>query len=190
MKIRTLSTALLGLAAFCLAPAASQAAVTVIGSGPAQLCYDGAENGGEPMEYITYCNQALNTILSDRDRAATYINRGVLKLSLSESHSAIDDFNAGLALDPDLGEGYVDRGAAQIALKQFDAAIKDIDKGLALGAKQPEIAYYDRAMANEAIGDINGAYKDYQQSLAAQPNFTPASDELKRFKVVRKVSGT
>lgn len=84
----------------------------------------------------------------------------------------------------------MDRGAALIALKEYDAAIKDIDKGLSLGAKQPEVAYYDRAMANEAIGDIPGAYKDYQQSLAAQPDFTPASDELKRFKVVRKTSGT
>lgn len=87
MNIRTFSTALLGsLAAIAFMPAAAQAAVTVIGSGPAQLCYDGAENGGDPMEYITYCNQAINSILSPRDRAATFINRGVLKLALAEAH--------------------------------------------------------------------------------------------------------
>src|SRR5438309_1211434 len=64
----------------CALPKSANAAVTVIGSGSAQLCYDGAENGGSASEYLFYCNQALNSWLSTHDRAATYINRGVLRL--------------------------------------------------------------------------------------------------------------
>jgi tetratricopeptide (TPR) repeat protein len=190
MNIRTLSIVLLGSVAVVAASGSAQAAVTVIGSGPAELCYQGAENGGEPRDYIAFCNQALGGLLTTRDRAATFINRGVLKLSLSESNAALDDFNSGLTIDATLGEGFVDRGAALIALKRFDDAIKDIDRGLTLGAKQPEIAYYDRAMADEALGNIPAAYNDYQQSLAAEPGFSLASDELKRFKVVKKSDGT
>lgn len=191
MNIRSLSMIFLGSVSMALAaPQMAQAAVTVIGSGPAELCYQGAENGGDPREYIQYCTQALGSVLTTRDRAATFINRGVLKLALAESNSALDDFNTGLSIDDSLGEGYVDRGAALISQKRFADAIKDIDKGLSLGAKQPAIAYYDRAMADEALGNIPGAYKDYESSLAAEPDFTLASDELKRFKVVRKTDGT
>jgi len=184
MNIRTFSIVLLGSVA-AIASGPAQAAVTVIGSGPAELCYQGAENGGDPKEYIAYCTQALGGILTTRDRAATFVNRGVLKLSLSESNAALDDFNAGLGIDDSLGEGYVDRGAALIGLKRYDDAIKDIDKGLTLGAKQPEIAWLDRALADEARGDTLAAYHDTQQALAVQPDYTRASDNLKRFKVTK-----
>ncbi len=169
---------------------AAQGAITVLGPGPSQLCYDGAENGGDPLVYIIDCNQALAGALSVRDRAATFINRGVLELSQNENNAALADFNSGLAINAGLAEGYVDRGAALIAQKQYAVAITDIDKGLALGAKEPQVAYYDRAVADEALGDIPGAYKDYKQALAAEPDFTRASDELKRFKVVSKPDGT
>lgn len=165
-------------------------AVTVIGAGPASLCYDGAENGSDPGQYITYCNDALGGYLSVRDRAATFINRGVLRLDLNEASAALGDFDAGLGLDPDLGEGYIDRGASLIMQKEYAEALKSIDKGIGLGARRPALAYFDRAIAHEGLGDIPAAYKDYQQALVVQPDFTMASDELKRFKVVRKTTGS
>lgn len=177
-------------ALFALAPHSASAAVTVIGSGPATLCYEGAESGGDPGEYIWYCNQALNTVLSIHDRAATYINRGVLRLGLNESTAALADFDAGLGIDPSLGEGYIDRGASLIMKKEYAEALKSIDKGLGLGARRPALAYFDRAIAHEGLGDIPAAYKDYQQALVVQPDFTLASDELKRFKVVSKAAGS
>ncbi len=176
--------------AIALTSRPANAAVTVIGSGPAQLCYDGAENGNDPGEYITYCNQALRTVLSVRDRAATFINRGVLRLALNEVNPALADFDAGLGLDSSLGEGYVDRGASLIEKKEYAEALASIDKGLALGARRPALDYFDRAIANEGLGNIPAAYKDYQQALVVQPNFTMASDELRRFKVVRKTTGS
>lgn len=166
------------------------AAVTVFGSGPAELCYEGAEYGASPDDSIIFCNEALAGFLSTHDRAATFVNRGVLRLSLNEAETALGDFNAGLAIEPELAEGYVDRGASLIEKKQFAQAVADIDKGLSLGAKRPSLAYYDRAIADEALGDVNSAYKDYQQALVLQPDFTLAAVELKRFKVVRKTVGS
>ena len=71
-----------------------------------------------------------------------------------------------------------------ILYRKYDDALKDIDKGLSLGAKKPQIAYYDRAIADEALGDIRGAYEDYKKAVEIDPNFTLAADELARFKVV------
>ena len=179
---------LLAGAAFIALGGSANAAVTVIGPGPAQLCFTGADEGGDPLMYTVYCNQALAGSLSDSDRAATFVNRGVLRLAEGTSEAARADFDAGLAINPQLGEGYVDRAAALIREKRYTDALADIDKGLSLGAKRPEVAYYDRAVCDESMGDIQTAYKDYKQALTAQPSFTPASEQLKRFKIVTRDS--
>jgi tetratricopeptide (TPR) repeat protein len=190
-RLPSFSSLLIGTLAVAIAVPSAQAAVSVFSSnGTAKLCYDGAESGSDPGAYIFYCDQALNTSLSSHDRAATFINRGVLRLALREVNFALNDFNAGLAIDPDIGEGYIDRGASLIEKRQFAEAIENIDKGLALGAKRPGLAHFDRAIAYEALGNLRAAYDDYQQAVVLQPDFTQASDELKRFKVVRKPVGS
>lgn len=191
MRLPSLCSLVVGTLAVATLVPSAQAAVSVFGaSGTAKLCYDGAEAGSDPGAYLFYCDEALNTSMSPHDRAATFINRGVLRLALNEVNFALADFNSGLAIDGTIGEGYIDRGASLIEKKQFEEAIRDIDKGLALGAHRPGLAYYDRAIAHEALGDLPAAYKDYQQAVVLQPDFTMASDELKRFKVVRKPIGS
>jgi tetratricopeptide (TPR) repeat protein len=71
-------------------------------------------------------------------------------------------------------------------LQDFAGAVADISKGLELIANKPEIAYYDRAIANEALGNIRDAYIDYKKALEIRPDFALASEQLARFKVVRK----
>lgn len=178
----------IGFVALLAAPSA-EAAISVIGGGPAELCYQGADNGQRPEDFIMSCDMALAGSLSDADRAATYINRGVLWMAMSRYDAAAQDFQKGLAINDKAGEGYIDLGATQIAHKRFADAIANINKGLALGAKQPQVAYFDRAMADEGLGNLQAAYDDYRQALAIAPDFTLASDELKRFKVVEKPSG-
>jgi tetratricopeptide (TPR) repeat protein len=190
MDTRLLRALCIGLIAGTVSAGGAHAAVTVIGSGSAQLCYRAADQGGSPREGIAYCNDALGGALTPEDRAATYVNRGVLELAMLRINAAQDDFNAGLAINANLGEAYVDRGATLIAQKRFAEAIVDINKGLALNAKEPHIAYYDRAVADEALGNLKAAYDDYRQALIAQPDFKLASEELKRFKIVEKPPGT
>jgi tetratricopeptide (TPR) repeat protein len=189
MSNRLLTALCVGVFACSLPAGGALAAVTVIGSGSAQLCFQAADSGRSQREGIGYCNDALVGPLTKDDRAATYINRGVIELNLMKVTAAQDDFNAGLAINGNLGEGYVDRGATLIAQKKFADAILDINKGLSLGAKEPHIAYYDRAVAEEGLGNLKAAYDDYRQALIVQPDFTRASDELKRFKIVEKPSG-
>jgi len=186
MNIRLLSAAVACAALFA---SSADAAITVIGPGPAQICYQAAEMGGSPSDYIAYCNEALAGVLTNDDRAATLINRGVLRLSVNDYDAAAADFRNGLSLNASLGEGYVDLGAVLIARKQYADAILNINKGLKLGTKKPHLAYYDRAMADEAVGNLQAAYDDYRQALQLQPDFTRASDELKRFKIVDKPDG-
>jgi tetratricopeptide (TPR) repeat protein len=170
----------------CLAAGSAQAAVTVLGNGVARSCYEYAEFGGNPLDGATTCTFALEqTTLSVRDRAATYINRGILHSRKDEAEAALNDYNQGLALDASLAEGYVDRGAVMIVLRRFDDAVSEIDKGISLGANRPQIAYYDRGIADEALGNIRAAYEDYKKATEIQPDFKLAVDQLSRFRVVR-----
>src|ERR1700750_49937 len=96
MNIRMLSLAL-GCSALFFSSA--QAAITVIGPGPAQICYQAAEMEASASDYMTYCNQALASVLDNDERAATFIHRGVLRLSVNDFDSAATDFKSGLALN-------------------------------------------------------------------------------------------
>jgi tetratricopeptide (TPR) repeat protein len=173
-------------AACIVAAGSARAAVTVLGPGPAQECFKIAEEGGDAREGVERCTFALQqSPLSSSDRAATFVNRGVLRLSLHQDVEAFADINSGIAIEPDLGDAYVDRGAAAISLGQYDDALKDLTKGIALGPHRPQVAYYDRAIVYEHNGDIRSAYEDYRRALDVAPDFGPAAIELKRFRVVK-----
>ena len=188
MKLRNLSVVFVGLAGIgILAALPAGAAVTVMGKGLAQSCYQAAEFNLNPGDGIAACSTALDEqALTPHDRASTYVNRGILRARLADTKGAGDDYDMAIGLMPDLAEAYIDRGANFITLKNYRKALADLDKGLALGAKQPEIAYYDRAMANESLGDIRAAYEDYKKAVAIEPHFTLAIEQLRRFKVVRR----
>jgi tetratricopeptide (TPR) repeat protein len=168
------------------AGSSSQAAVTVLGNGVAHSCYEFAEYGGNPMDGVQTCTFALDqTTLSVRDRAATYVNRGILRARKDDSDGALADYDRGLDIDAGLAEGYVDRGTVMIELRRYDDALTDIDKGISLGAERPQIAYYDRGIADEALGNIRAAYEDYKKASEIEPGFKLAVDQLSRFRVVR-----
>ena len=77
MKIRAIPLAVIATLA---AASWAQAAVTVLGNGVAHSCYQFAEYGGNPTDGMNTCTFALEqTTLSVRDRAATYVNRGILR---------------------------------------------------------------------------------------------------------------
>ncbi|HUB84980.1 MAG TPA: hypothetical protein VL971_04755 [Rhizomicrobium sp.] len=183
-KLTALILGGLGLSFFAV-PA--DAAISVIGSSISEACYHAAEFGSEIGEGIATCDRALEqTPMTNHDRAATLINRGILRSRNGDAQGALYDYNRGLELDASLGEGYVDRGAAEIVLHSFDDALADINKGIALNANRLEIAYYDRAVVDEALGNVRGAYADYKKAVELVPTFQLANDQLMRFKVVRR----
>jgi len=188
MTLRRLIVYASGIAAAgVIAALPASAAITVMGSGLAQACYKAAEFNGDPRTAVAECTKALEQqALTPADRAATYINRGILRARSDDTDGALADYDTGLRINPQLAEGYIDRGATYIVLKRYEQALADIDKGLSLGTKKPHIAYYDRAIVHEAQGNIRAAYEDYKKAVALAPDFQLAIEQLHRFKVVRK----
>jgi tetratricopeptide (TPR) repeat protein len=174
----------------CLFAAASAtAAVSVMGNGLGASCYQAAEFGKDARSALETCTLAIEQEpLSITDRAATYINRGILRSRLGDDNAALRDYNEGIGLDSNHGEGYIDRGATYIVLQRYDDAMNDLNKGIAMGAHKPHIAYYDRAIVDEAVGNVRAAYQDYKKAVELEPDFALASEQLTRFKVIRKDS--
>lgn len=175
-----------GIATFAAAGSA-QAAVTVIGGGLAQACSQAAIGGEDDPKFQELCTLALETeFLNSRDRAGTYVNRGVLKLRKADYPDASRDFNLALKLQPKLGEAYVNRGASFIGQKRYAESLPDINKGLELGVGEPAKAYYNRALAYEGLEDAKSAYFDYQKALEMSPDWAAPKEQLTRFSVSRR----
>jgi tetratricopeptide (TPR) repeat protein len=163
---------------------AAQAAVTVIGGALATQCSDAAVNGETDFRFEQICTQALEgELLARRDRAGTFVNRGIIKLRRNEYAGAIRDFNFGIMAFPDLGEAYVNRGAAYIGAKRYPEALADLNKALELGVQEPQKAYYDRGLAHENLDDPVSAQLDFQKALELAPDWTLVKVRLRRYGV-------
>ncbi|MGD0192935.1 MAG: hypothetical protein ABSD74_19530 [Rhizomicrobium sp.] len=186
-------TVILTGAALVIAAAASvtesDAAVTVLGGGLARSCFEYAEFGGETTEGIATCTTAIEeTALAGKDLAATYINRGILKSRSDRPELALEDYDKGISIDANLGEAYVDRGVVMIVMQRYEEALTDIDKGIAIGFDRMQIAYYDRSIADEALGNIRAAYEDCRKAVELQPDFAIAQQRLTRFRIIHNSS--
>jgi tetratricopeptide (TPR) repeat protein len=176
--------AALGTLAAAATAVPAQAASTVLGAGPARACFEAAASGLTGPSALADCDTAISGQgLSAKDRTATIVNRGVLRLLRKEPMQALADFEFALRMDPTLGAAHVNRGAALVMLGRFDEAIAALDRGLALGTQDPHEAHFNRALAYERKGDAAAAYRDFRQALALQPDWAPAATELARYRV-------
>jgi tetratricopeptide (TPR) repeat protein len=170
--------ALLGLVA---ASGEANAVVLVLGGGAGSKCYATAEFG-DPFQAFDICTKALSdSEISVRDRAATYINRSVVRLRVHDWNGALGDTDLAISRVATLGEAYVNRGAALLNLNRPQDALADLNKAITIGLDKVHLAYYNRGLAKEKLNDPRGAYADYKKALDLDPTFTTAADELKRF---------
>jgi tetratricopeptide (TPR) repeat protein len=179
------------LAVTILGALPAQAATTMIGDRPAIACAKAAA-AQQPGAHISapsnrvalgHCNAALRDKLRPSDRTATLVNRGIINAAMGRNDAALADYNDALARAPELPDAYLSRGAALMQLGRHQDAKADFDRALALNTDRAAIAYFNRGMANEKLGALPAAYRDYRQAQALAPDFKQAGIELARFQV-------
>ena len=186
------------LATIFLTEPAFADAVVVLGDGPERMCYFSAKTGIDSIGGLDHCNAALNTsVLIQHDRAATYVNRGVIEQKMGRIDAAMADYNECLRMLPEQPDAYINRGVAWMIQGKFDVALADIEKGISIGSSEPALAYFDRAIVYEKMSSaapegaqrqayLQKAYADYQRAMKEAPGFTAASNALARFRIVPK----
>jgi len=182
MKIRYAAAAI--SASFALAGGAS-AQVFVIGTGLGAECYNKTQSSyASSKDAEDTCSRALREeAMTAKNRAATFVNRGVLRMRDGRYDQALSDYASAKRLQPELAEAFLNEGAALIYQQQFEAALVPLNKSLELGIKEEFAAHYNRAIARENSGDVPGAYADFKRALELRPDWELAKNQLDRFEV-------
>lgn len=167
-----------------LAPAAT-AQVTVIGGGLARDCYEAAKYGLlTQVAAEELCTRALeHEALNLTNRAATFTNRGVLRMRQGKLDAALSDYAASKRISPNSGPTWLNEGAAYILKQDYNSALVSLDKAIELDSSDLYAAYYNRALARERTGDVEGAYYDFLKSKELNPDYKPTDEQLARFTV-------
>ncbi len=160
----------------------TKGARTMVGAPDSVRCAAAAADQIIDEEAMGACDRAVTTErLSRPNRIATLINRGAIHLRRHEGDAALADFDAVVALAPRNAEAHLNRGAALVMVDRPGPAVAAITTALTLGVSAPHKAYFNRAAAREKMGDVRGAYEDYNTALTIQPDWGVAEAELARF---------
>lgn len=164
---------------------AAQAQVTVIGGGLARDCYEAVKYGlmkNAAAEEV--CTRALeHEAMNVSNKAATYTNRGVARMRQGNFDSALTDYAASKRMSPESGPTWLNEGAAYILKKDYNSALVSLNRAIELESNDLYAAYYNRALARERTGDVEGAYYDLVKSKELNPDFPQTDEQLARFTV-------
>ena len=183
-----LRMAALALIVLAFLPAAfAQYAAQVFGSGYARDCYEAVKDRKhDAVKALQTCDVALEQEqISERNRAATHVNRGILFMRGGQHDRAMADYRKGLVIAPGMPEAEINLGAALYYLGRFEEAVAALDRGIAVeNIVARAAAYYNRAIALEQLGRVEQAYSDYKTALRLDPDLAPAQRQLQRFRLV------
>jgi|ERR1051326_1703573 tetratricopeptide (TPR) repeat protein len=182
---------LLGLF-LALAASPASAVVIVLGNGTGHECYvltildPTPENN---QHALAVCTRAVNdaaaaTDADPYDRAAAFVNRSDIYLRLENYNAAAADAREAVALEGNLAPAQVNLGAALVGLQRYDEAMTWLNKVIEANGGSQDLAYFNRGLAKESMGDIKGAYYDYLKAVEINPKMAVASEQLTRFKVI------
>lgn len=172
-------------ALFAASSIPSVAGVAVIGASSARMCYEAADALTRPnLRDVAFCDDAVrDPSLSRHDLVASHVNRGILRLRRGLVAESIEDFDRALALDPNQPEAYLNKGAALIAQNDMRGALPLFTVALEHRTNRPAIAHFGRAIANESLGNVEAAYRDYRMASELDPDWAAPRTELQRFTV-------
>lgn len=177
--------ALTALAATLAISVPAGAQITVIGGGLAEDCYLGVKTSTRLDRQIDEtCTRALEQeTMTRKNRAATYVNRGIVRMRMERFERADADFQRAMMLKDDLGDIYVNRGALLFHLGDFQGSVEALDTALELETTEPHVALYNRALSKEELGDVTGAYNDFVVASELKPDWDLPLRQLDRFTV-------
>lgn len=182
MRAFLLSTA----AAALLVAAPASATDITIGSSLAHACYLSSFRSIPDRFAVSDCNRALeDELLSDDDRVATIVNRGIVKMSLGDFRGADNDFDTAIRMKADEPEALLNKGLLRLRQNRLEEAIGYFDRSIDAKTVRPALAHYVRAISQEQLGNVRGAYADLIRARELDPKWPLPAEELTRYHVSR-----
>jgi tetratricopeptide (TPR) repeat protein len=171
----------------------AHAAGAAAGKTPAASCFDAAQTvshaGALDKDALANCTEALSNKMSAKDRIATLINRGTIEAASGDITSSLADYGTAIAMNPNMPDTYINRGTTLMRAARYEEARASFDQAVSLAGTNTHVAYFNRALVEEKLGNIRDAYRDYKRAAALAPDYQPAKKELARFRVVPRGAG-
>ena len=148
---------------------ASARETVLLNTSPARDCYRAAADRGSSMDIDT-CTLAIeHQMLVPEDLAATYSNRGILYVRSGDLAAGLKDHDRAVALAPELASVYINRSNAFVAAKRYRDAMADLEQAIAHAGEHLPIAYYNRALMFNRLGDREAARADAERAAELAP---------------------
>jgi tetratricopeptide (TPR) repeat protein len=167
---------------------ASAQSITVLsGGGEARACSFSAEMSTTRLRVsrgdLDACNRAIEEVnLSRRDRAATFVNRGIILAALDQYQDALNDYNESLELIPELPQAWNGKGNLYYLADRYDDAIEAYERALELNLPDRQVAYYNLGITYEKLGDKAAAERSFNTAVEIAPEWTLPKERLERLK--------
>ena len=166
---------------------ATNGAVLTLGGPLSHLCYESALSADGRSLAIEGCTRALQEeSLETPDRAATYVNRGILFMSGGRFNDADADFDTALKLDRNLPDGWLNKGFLRLRQGNGRDALPLIQRGIDSGASRQALAFFARGVAYEQMGEFALAYADLKRAQKLEPGWSLPRDYLATYQVRRR----
>jgi tetratricopeptide (TPR) repeat protein len=163
---------------------------SLLASGTADSCAAAsaaAQEGARVSDAaLENCSLAVKYAIHDGARAEVLSNRSVLYYARGEYDAALADNTAALKINDRMAEAIVNRGSIYLVQHRPQAAAANFDRALMFSPAHPEKVYFNRALAREDMGDLNGAYADYAQAARLAPQWDQPRREMTRFTIMRQ----
>lgn len=185
--MKRLSLALAGVALGLPIGSAQAGIITLADNSMARDCYAYAEQRESRREALSICSRALQMEPLDvENRAATLVNRGVIRMLHKDYAGAESDFDAALTLDPSQADAWLNKGFLRLRTGDGSAALPMLEKALQLRARRPALAYFARGIAHEQTGNVRAAYADLTRARDLEPGWSMPAEALMRYQVVER----
>ena len=168
-----------------IAPLGSaNAAVMTLGGPNSRLCYEAADGLDDRVSAVEGCTRSLNEEpLTVSDRAATYVNRGILHMIGGRYRAADADFSMAIATDSQLADAWLNKGFLALRENRGRDALAAIEKGMQNGARRQALALFARGLAHEQMGDLSAAYADLSRARELEPAWSLPGQYLARYQL-------
>lgn len=120
----------------------------------------------DQQNYAQAVNDANQAVSLAPNLADARVNLANAKFKRGDQNGALQDYEQALQLNPNnlLKAGiYNNRGNVYFAQKNYETALSDYDRALNLRKNYAD-AFYNRGLANEALGNIQSAISDFQKA--------------------------
>lgn len=165
----------------------AKAAVLTVGGPLSNLCYQSASAADGRTSALDACTRALDEeSLSTPDRAATYVNRGIVLMSGGHFSQADADFDTALRLERNLPDGWLNKGFLKLREGDGGRALPLIQKAMDAGAANRALAIFARGVAHEQMGDLTLAYADLVRARQLAPGWALPRDYLASYRLSRR----